>query len=143
MVTWASSFLASYIKFEEMEQVQFIKSSLLEAKCPFIQETEDLNSIERLIKEPSNHRNQLTCWMLQEILDLDASNFDTEEARKSHQKSLGINLSSIQGWKMAFKLVKAKETLSNANHFSLDNSRSYLEAMNRGEYTLPIETNPG
>jgi hypothetical protein len=30
--------------------------------------------------------------MLQEILDLDASNFDTEEARKSHQKSLGINL---------------------------------------------------
>ena len=134
-------FLASDIKFEEMEQVQFIKSSLLEAKCPFIQETEDLNSIERLIKEPSNHRNQITCWMLQEILDLDASNFDTEEARKSHQKSLGINLSSIQGWKMAFKLLKAKETISNAN--LLQNSRSYLEAMNRGEYTLPIQTNSG
>ena len=122
-----------------MEEVQFIKSSLLEAKCPFIQETEDLTSIERLIEEPSNHRNQLTSWMLQEILELDASNFDTEGA----MKSLGINLSSIQGWKMAFKLLKAKETLSNANHFSLDNSRSYLEAMNRGEYTLPIQTNSG
>ena len=122
-----------------MEEVQFIKSSLLEAKCPFIQETEDLTSIERLIEEPSNHRNQLTSWMLQEILELDASNFDTEGA----MKSLGINLSSIQGWKMAFKLRKAKETLSNANHFSLDNSRSYLEAMNRGEYTLPIQTNSG
>ena len=122
-----------------MEEVQFIKSSLLEAKCPFIQETEDLNSIERLIEEPSNHRNQLTSWMLQEILELDASNFDTEGA----MKSLGINLSSIQGWKMAFKLLKAKETLSNANHFSLDNSRSYLEAMNRGEYTIPIQNNSG
>ena len=122
-----------------MEEVQFIKSSLLEAKCPFIQETEDLTSIERLIEEPSNHRNQLTSWMLQEILELDASNFDTEGA----MKSLGINLSSIQGWKMAFKLLKAKETLSNANHFSLDNSRSYLEAMNRGEFTLPIQTNSG
>merc|ERR1712062_446424 len=44
---------------------------------------------------------------------------------------------------MAFKLLKAKETLSNANHFSLDNSRSYLEAMNRGEFTLPIQTNSG
>ena len=122
-----------------MDQVQFIKSSLIEANCPFIQETEDLNSIERLIEEPSNHRNQLTSWMLQEILELDASNFDTEGA----MKSLGINLSSILGWKMAFKLLKAKETLSNANHFSLDNSRSYLEAMNRGEFTLPIQTNSG
>ena len=121
----------------EMEEIDAIKCGLIRANCPYVQKTEELHQIKNLLEEPSDHKNQLIQWILEELTD--TCDFEIEEVTTS----FGLDLNSLQGWKMALNLLKAKESFSNCGYEGLNKTREYLHFLHQGGFALPIKTNSG
>ena len=120
-----------------MEEIEAIKCGLIRANCPYVQKTEELNQIKNLLEEPSDHKNQLIQWLLEELTD--SCEFEIEEVTTS----FGLDLNSLQGWKMALDLLKAKESFSNCGFDGMNKTRQYLDFLHKGGFALPIKNNSG
>ena len=122
-----------------MEEVAFIKQNLLDIGCPLIQESEDLEQIETLLTTPSDHKQQLIQWILQEVSDEVVGVVELN----SKAKTFGFDFNTLNGWTMSLKVIKAKLAFSNAGDDGLRSSRHYLEFIHQGGFALPIKSSNG
>ena len=85
-----------------MEEIAFIKQNLLDIGCPLIQESEDLEQIRTLLTTPSDHKQQLIQWILQEVSDEVVDGIELN----AKAKAFGFNFNTLNGWTMSLKVIK-------------------------------------
>ena len=122
-----------------MEEIALIKQNLLDIGCPLIQESEDLEQIRTLLTMPSDHKQQLIQWILQEVSD----EVVDEVELNSKAKAFGFDFNTLNGWTMSLKVIKAKQVFSTVGDDGLRSSRHYLDFIHHGGFALPIQSNNG
>ena len=122
-----------------MEEIAFIKQNLLDIGCPLIQESEDLEQIKTLLTTPSDHKQHLIQWILQEVSDEVVEDVELN----SKAKAFGFDFNTLTGWTMSLKVIKAKQVFSTVGDNGLRSSRHYLDFIHHGGFALPIQSSNG
>ena len=122
-----------------MEEIALIKQNLLDIGCPLIQQSEDLEQIRTLLTTPSDHKQHLIQWILQEVSDEVVDDVELN----SKAKAFGFDFSTLNGWTMSLKVIKAKQVFSTVGDNGLRSSRHYLDFIHHGGFALPIQSSNG